>query len=504
MPLDRHSSPSRLVRLVSAVGGPTTIRMRCAPRFHYARAHHSTSVSGYTAEFCSEHGDRLRLTSTVPLTTDGNDVLADASLPAGKRAAFVLEQQLTARVERWDVRRAARASRATIVRWRRWIAACAYRGHWSAEVRRSALALALLHSRRTGAVIAAPTFGLPEQIGGERNWDFRFAWIRDASFILFALTRLGLRLDGTPFASWITQRCAEAENAGELQSVYGIDGRRVLTEQTLDHLDGYRSSRPVRVGNAAYEQFQLDVYGELIDALFALDKHRGGTSRALWDRIVELTNWVCEHWTRADHGIWEVRGGPQEFLYSRVMCWVGVDRALRMGRRRRFPAPIERWGATREAIHRDVHANFWNSELGAFVGSRGANAMDAACLIMPIVGFIRATDPRWLGTLRRIEERLVHDGLVRRYELTGMDTAAGSIDAPSFTVCSFWYVECLALAGRGEEASRAMERLVARANHLGLYSEDLGTDGALLGNFPQGLTHLGLIGAAVSLEVERT
>jgi GH15 family glucan-1,4-alpha-glucosidase len=317
---------------------------------------------------------------------------------------------------------------------------------------------------------------------------------------VFALARLGLRLEGTPYASWIAQRCAEAERAGELQSVYGIDGRTVLTEEILDYLDGYRASRPVRIGNDAYQQFQLDIYGELIDALFTEDEHRGGTSRALWDRIVELTNWVCENWTRADQGIWEVRSGVQEFLYSRVMCWVAVDRALRMSRRRQFPAPRDRWRVTREAIQRDVHTNFWNAELGAYVGSKGASAVDAASLVMPIVGFVEPTAARWLATLERIEARLVRDGLVRRYDLMGMDTDAGTVEAPSFTICSFWYIECLARAGRREEAERAMERLLRRANHVGLFSEDLGTDGELLGNFPQGLTHLALIGAAMALE----
>jgi GH15 family glucan-1,4-alpha-glucosidase len=358
------------------------------------------------------------------------------------------------------------------------------------------LALSLLHSRKSGAVIAAPTFSLPEQIGGDRNWDFRFSWIRDASFAIFALTRLGLRLEGTPFATWIAERAREATNPGELQSLYGIDGRRVLTEQTLDHLDGYRDSRPVRIGNAAYDQLQLDIYGELLDALYLQDEYRSATSGALWGRIVELVDWTCKNWKRRDQGIWEVRAGSQEFLYSRVMCWVAVDRALRLARRRRFPAPIDRWRETRDAIRRDVDESFWDAKLGAFVGSKGSQAVDAAALVMPLVGFIEPTDMRWLGTLRRIEERLVRDGLVRRYDLAGMDTEAGAASAPSFTICSFWYVECLARAGRREEAAEAMQQLLDHANHLGLYSEDLGTDGELLGNFPQGLSHAALIGAA--------
>lgn len=499
MPVELRPSTSRIVRLVSVRGGAATIRMRCAPRFDYARARLTTATDGVTAELRGERGGIMRLTATVPLATEGDDVIAGVTIASGEALAFVLQEGGT-EITAWDVRRARRAMRRTIVHWRRWIARCSYRGPWGDAVHRSALLLALLHSRRTGAVIAAPTFGLPEQIGGERNWDFRFNWIRDASFTVYALTRLGLRLGGEPFTEWIAARCTETNTPGELQSVYGIDGRHVLTEEILEHFEGYRGSRPVRIGNAAYQQSQLDIYGELLDALWAEDEHHAGTSRALWDHVVPLVNWVCEHWMCADQGIWEVRAGSQEFLYSRVMCWVAVDRALRLARRRRFAAPVDAWRGARDAIRRDIDESFWNSAIGTFVGSKGSTAVDAACLVMPLVGFIEPNDPRWLSTLSKIEERLVRDALVRRYDLAEMDTDAGAATAPSFTICSFWYVECLARAGRRVEAQQVMARLVKRANHVGLYSEDIGVDGELLGNFPQGLTHLGLIGAALALE----
>jgi GH15 family glucan-1,4-alpha-glucosidase len=498
MPMERTLSSSRLARIVTARGAPATIRMRCAPHFDYGRARHAVSIAAASAEFrCDGAGDWC-LTASAPLAREGSAVTAEVSLKDGGQAFFVLEQMGADRPPRWDLQRAKRAMRRTIVHWRRWIARCGYNGSWEGEVRRSALVLALLHSRRTGAVVAAPTFALPEQIGGTRNWDFRFSWIRDASFIIFALTRLGLRLEGRSFTSWIADRCAEVATSGELQSVYGIDGRHVLVEEILDHLEGYRGSRPVRIGNAAFAQLQLDVYGELLDALLLQDEQRAGTSRALWARMVELVNWVVENWRRPDQGIWEVRGAAQEFLYSRVMCWVAVDRAIRLGRRRTYPAPFDRWRATREAIRHDIDEDFWDARLGAFVGARGTRAVDAACLIMPIVGFIEPTDRRWLSTLAEIERRLVRDALVRRYDIEGMDTDAGAAHAPSFTICSFWYVECLALAGRKEEAWRAMERLLGYANHVGLFSEDIGAGGELLGNFPQGLTHLALIGAALA------
>jgi GH15 family glucan-1,4-alpha-glucosidase len=389
--------------------------------------------------------------------------------------------------------------RRTIVYWRRWIAKCAYGGEWRAAVRRSALTLKLLQSRRSGAIIAAPTFGLPERIGGSRNWDFRYSWIRDASFTTHALVRLGLSREARAFTCWVSKRCEESEEPGELQSFYGIDGRRDLTEQVLDHMAGHRDSRPVRIGNAAYDQLQLDINGELIDALYVADMHDEPMSRAVWKHVTDLTEWLCRNWQRPDHGIWEVRSGCQEFLYSRVMCWVGVDRALRLASRRRLTAPRDRWRATRDAIHHDVQANFWHAELGAFVGVKGSTSIDAACLVMPLVGFISATDSRWQSTLRLVEARLVRDALVRRYDLEGMDTDAGSLTAPSFTICSFWYVECLARGGEMEKARLAMRKLVGHANPLGLYSEDIGSDGTLLGNFPQGLAHSALLGAAIAL-----
>lgn len=499
MPVERAPCASRIVRLVAARGGSTAVRLCCAPRFDYARDRPSIAVHGTTAELYNDRGHRLRLTASIPLAATADEVVAEVRLEDGEHAAFMLQYAPDDRRQTWSVRHAARLMRRTIVHWRRWIARADYRGPWRAAVRRSALALALLHSRRTGAVIAAPTFGLPEHIGGDRNWDFRFSWIRDASFVSFALTRLGLRLPGTSFAAWVADRCAETEMSGELQSVYAIDGRGTLTEETLDYLAGHCGSRPVRIGNAAYEQCQLDIYGELLDALWVEDARDSRMSRALWNRVVPLVNWISENWQRPDQGIWEVRSGSQEFLYSRVMCWVAMDRALRLARRHRFPAPTSAWRASREAIRRDVDENFWNTELQAFVGSKGSAAIDAASLVMPLVGFIASTDPRWLATLAKIEERLVRDALVRRYDMRGMDTDAGSPSAPAFTICSFWYIECLARAGRDEDARRAMGRLLAHANHLGLYSEDLGPDGELLGNFPQGLPHVALIGAALSL-----
>jgi GH15 family glucan-1,4-alpha-glucosidase len=499
MPIERTAAPSRVVRLVRALRGGGGIRMTCAPRPDYGRVVPAISLGDRRASF--DGPDAFGLTSTVALRRAGDDVVAEFDLRSGERAAFVFGRRNGDHEPALpNVTWATRAMRRTIVYWRRWIAECAFEGEWRAAVRRSALTLKLLQSRRTGAIIAAPTFGLPEHIGGARNWDFRYSWIRDASFTVYALVKLGLSREARAFTCWVSKRCEESEKPGELQSFYGIDGRRDLTEQVLDHMPGHRNSRPVRIGNAAYDQLQLDIYGELIDALYVADVNDEPISRAVWKHVTDLTEWLSRNWQRPDQGIWEVRSGCQEFLYSRVMCWVAVDRALRLASRRRLTAPRDRWRATRDAIHHDVHASFWNAELGAFVGVKDSTSIDAACLVMPLVGFISATDSRWQSTLRLVEARLVRDALVRRYDLEGMDTDAGSLTAPSFTICSFWYIECLARGGEIEKAHLAMRKLVGHANPLGLYSEDIGSDGTLLGNFPQGLAHAALLGAAVALQ----
>ena len=498
MPIERTPAPSRVVRLVRMTRGGGRVRMSCAPHPDYARATPVVTVVDRRATFVWRDGEAFALTATVPFQLAGNEVISEFALQSGERAAFVF-----GRCEEGDrlpnVRAANRAMRRTVVYWRRWIAGCDYKGEWQAAIHRSALTLKLLQSRRTGAIIAAPTFGLPEQIGGTRNWDFRYSWIRDASFTAYALVRLGMSHEAKVFTRWVAKRCEEAANPGELQSFYGIDGRRHLVEHTLDHLAGHRDSRPVRIGNAAYDQLQLDIYGELMDAVYLADVHNEPMSRSLWKQVTELTEWVCHNWHRPDQGIWEVRSGCREFLYSRVMCWVALDRALRVANRRRLAAPRDGWRMTRETIRQDIHANFWNQELGAFVGEKGSASIDAACLVMPLVGFISATDARWRSTLRLVEARLIRDSLVRRYDIEGMDTDAGNLTAPSFTICSFWYVECLARGGELEKARAAMRKLVGHANDLGLYSEDLGADGTLLGNFPQGLTHAALVGAATAL-----
>jgi GH15 family glucan-1,4-alpha-glucosidase len=367
-------------------------------------------------------------------------------------------------------------------------------------VNRSALTLKLLTSRAHGSIVAAPTFGLPEQIGGERNWDYRYTWVRDASFTLYALMRLGYTEEAQAFMLWMEQRCRELEPGRPLQVLYGLDGRRELAERRLTHFEGYQKSRPVRIGNGAANQLQLDIYGELLDSVCIYDRHGEPISYDFWTNLTTLIEWVCKNWRRPDNGIWEVRGGQRPFLYSRAMCWLALERAMDIARRRSFPAPLVRWHRIRDEIYRNIYESFWNPTLDSFVQFRGAKTVDAAALLLPLVKFISPTDPRWKSTLKAIEKHLVEDSLVYRY-LPAAAAADGLHGAEgTFSMCSFWYVECLARAGDLKRARFIFEKALGFANHLGLYAEQLGPCGEHLGNFPQALSHLALISAAWSVD----
>jgi GH15 family glucan-1,4-alpha-glucosidase len=389
----------------------------------------------------------------------------------------------------------------TVGFWKTWISKSTYKGRWREMVHRSALLLKLLTSRKHGSLIAAPTFALPESIGGVRNWDYRYTWLRDATFTLYALIRLGFVDEAQAFIEWLKDRlCDCGAQRGPLQVMYGLDGKQQLDEIVLDHLGGYENSRPVRIGNAAYTQLQLDIYGEMMDAVYLSNKYGHSSTHAEWKDVHRLLEWLGNNWERPDEGIWEVRGGPREFLHSRVMCWVAFDRAVRLALKRSLPGPIDHWRRTRDEIRNDIFTNFWDEDLQSFVQAKGTKDLDASALLMPLMRFISPVDPMWLSTMRAIEKRLVEDTLVRRYEVesTGVDGLPGT--EGSFTACSFWYVECLARAGELEKAQLQFEKLLSYANHLGLYSEELGEDGRHLGNFPQAFTHLALISAATYLD----
>jgi GH15 family glucan-1,4-alpha-glucosidase len=489
----------RLVRRVKTVRGELRYRMVCDPRFDYGRAKHETRIVREGAIFGGQ-ALTLLLRSDVPLSVSDGAATAEFTLRAGETATFVLENHASASPSAAE-NYAATSFKGTSDFWRRWIARSSYRGRWREMVNRSALTLKLLTSRTYGSIVAAPTFGLPEHIGGVRNWDYRYAWIRDGSFTLYGLMRLGFTDEAAAFMRWVEARCSELNPDGSLQIMYGIDGRHVLTEEILDHLDGYMGSRPVRIGNGAYDQIQLDIYGELMDSVYLYDKYGQPISHDLWLNLRRLIEWVCDHWRSADEGIWETRGGKKEFLFSRVMCWAAIDRGIRLARKRSFPAPVDVWRRIRDEIYMDVFQNFWNKERGAFVQSRGSNVLDASTLLMPLIKFISPTDPRWLSTLAAIEADLVDDSLVYRYRTHDFADGLTGIEG-TFCICSFWYAECLARTGDLEKARYYFEKMLGYANHLGLFPEELGPAGEHLGNFPQAFTHLGLISAAFYLDRE--
>lgn len=504
MTIEDGEHAHELVRIVRTVRGEVRFRMLCDPRFDYGRRTHRVERFDGGVRFLPEGSGMpaLCFRSTVLLEVHNGEVKAEFNLGAGETAAFLLAEAKPGSESRpcgTDV--VAQSFRNTLAFWRRWMSRSTYRGRWREMVNRSALTLKLLTSDPDGSIVAAPTFGLPEEIGGERNWDYRYTWIRDASFTVYALIRPGYTEEAAAFMHWIEGRCAELRPDGSLQVMYGIDARHELSEEILPHFEGYRKSAPVRIGNDAYNQLQLDIYGELMDAVYLYNKYGEPISYDLWSNLVRLIDWVCGNWHQKDEGIWEVRGGRQEFLYSRLMCWVAVDRGIRLARKRSFPAPLDRWHKTRDAIYKDIFEGFWDPRRKTFVQHRGARALDAANLLMPLVKFVGPTDPRWLSTLRAIEAELVEDSHVYRYKSFG----AGGDGIPgaegTFTMCSFWYVECLSRAGEVEKARFTFEKMLGYANHLGLYSEELGPSGEHLGNYPQAFTHLGLISAAYNLDL---
>jgi GH15 family glucan-1,4-alpha-glucosidase len=498
-PADAHD----LVRRAKCIRGEIPFRMICDPRFDYGRAQHRIETKKNEVLFISRGADKtvLRLRSQVPVRIEKGAAVAEFTLRSGEKAAFVLEEagrgsDSPSRAPNY----VADSFKATINFWRQWVRRSHYRGRWREMVNRSALVLKLLTSAKFGSVVAAPTFGLPEEIGGVRNWDYRYTWVRDASFTMYALMRLGYSAEAAAFMRWIEARCSELKPGAPLQVMYRLDGRHDLEETSLAHFEGYKKSRPVRIGNGAFDQVQLDIYGELMDSVYIYNKFGELISYDFWGHLLQLVEWVCANWQRPDEGIWEVRGGPYEFLYSRVMCWVAIDRGLRLAEKRSFPAPRLKWQQVRDEIYCNIYEQFWDRELKSFVQYKGSKALDASALLMPLVKFIGPTDPRWQSTLAAINQHLVEDSLVYRYNV--MEGAATGFPGRegTFTACSFWNVECLTRAGDLKLARFYFEKTLSYANHLGLYSEEIGLNGELLGNFPQAFTHLGLISAAYLLD----
>ena len=494
-----------IVRRLSGVRGTVRMRIECLPAFDYARSAHKVVTTDTGVVFEAENGQRLGL--SLPGRSEVHvykgKVISEFDLSAGETVSMAIG--LMDDEGRGPVAisedTAQRLFEFTVGFWRTWLSRCGYRGRWREMVHRSVLTLKLLTFTPTGAIVAAPTCSLPEAIGGSRNWDYRYTWIRDAAFTLYGFMRVGMTDEAGQFMRWLQARCEELSDEGTPQIMYRLDGRQTISEETLDHLDGYRGSRPVRVGNSAHKQMQLDIYGELMDSVYLYNKYGSPISYDLWRALRKMIDWVAENWKRPDEGIWEVRGGRQQFVYSKLMCWVALDRAARLADKRSFPANRDLWLRERDAIYETIMERGWSARRQAFVQYYDSDVLDSANLMMPLVFFMSPTDPRMLSTIDAVLSDLTTDGLVQRYDVNqAARDGLGGEEEGTFSMCTFWLVEALTRAGRLDESRFIFERMLGHSNHLGLYAEEIGSSGEALGNFPQAFTHLGLISAAYNLD----
>jgi GH15 family glucan-1,4-alpha-glucosidase len=504
---DTATANHRLVRMIQCVRGQISFELDIAPRFDYGRQSHVTQVgedgvvfsangSTLTLHVVREPGDERK----ARVAAEGDDVHATLDLVAGEVRGVVLESAADGPPREIRVAEVRTMFDETVRFWRSWLAGSTYAGRWREAVQRSAITLKLMTYAPTGGLVAAPTAALPEQVGGERNWDYRYTWVRDASFSVHALLRLGMTDEAGRFASWLGDRVREriGSDSGPLNIMYRIDGSSDLKEDILDHWAGYRGSTPVHIGNGAAEQLQLDIYGEAMDSLYAAERAGLPLPYRGWSAICGVLNWLAENWDQPEEGIWETRGGREPFTYGRVMCWVAFDRGIRLAAQHGLPAPMERWVAERDAIYQQVMDRGFHESRQAFVQHYDTDVLDAALLRMPTVGFIDGRDPRWKSTLAAMDGELVTDGLVYRYNPEASpDGLRGS--EGTFSLCSFAYVDALTRADRLDEARTAFEKVLTYANHAGLYSEEIALTGEQIGNFPQAFTHLALIDAAVTL-----
>jgi GH15 family glucan-1,4-alpha-glucosidase len=507
---DRATDRHRLVRMVRVVRGQMRFRLDCQPRFNYGRDDHEIELTDAGAVLRSPHmtlnvsvsrrGDRL--VKDDDIYVDEHGLRAFAMLSAGDIGGMVLETAPAGAPRLIPPEEVLNMFEQTRDFWRAWLGRSRYDGRWREMVERSAMTLKLMTYAPTGALVAAPTAGLPEQVGGERNWDYRFTWVRDASFSVYALLGLGFTEEAGAFLRWLHDRVRDAgERSTPLQIMYRIDGSPDLDEEVLDHFEGYKQSRPVRIGNGAADQLQLDIYGEMLDSIHLADAHGLKMSHDGWVDTASIADWLCDHWDQPDEGIWETRGGRQDFTYGRLMSWVAFDRVIRLAQSRGLPADTDRWINMRDMVYRQIMERGFHPKRDAFVQHYNTDVVDASLLYMPLVGFIAPTDPRWQSTLRAMDEEIVADSLVYRYDpAASPDGLAGS--EGTFTICTFWYVDALARSGRLEDARLAFEKMLTYASPLGLYSEEIAPTGEQIGNFPQAFSHLSLISAAMNLDYQ--
>jgi GH15 family glucan-1,4-alpha-glucosidase len=502
----------RLIRMVRCVRGEMTFDVDIAPRFDYGREPFETHLSDDGVVF---QGARTAMTvclirepedDRIARTwVDGDgDVHGEVRLTAGQMRGLSVHTGTAGPVRQVRVAEVWRLFDETVDFWEAWLAQSTYAGRWRETLHRSAITLKLMTYAPTGALVAAPTAALPEQIGGERNWDYRYTWVRDASFSVYSLLGMGFTDEAAALGRWLRDRVDEQtdkDGGGPLKIMYRVDGSSDLTEEVLEHWSGYRGSAPVRVGNGAAGQLQLDIYGEALDSIYVADRHGIAVGHQGWLRIRDLLDWVSDNWNQPEEGIWETRGGRRDFTYGRLMCWVALDRGIRLAVEHGRPAPLRRWQAERDEIYEQIMDRGWSPARQAFRQHYDTDVLDSALLRMPTVGFVSPSDPMWTSTLRAMDAELVTDSLVYRYDpAAAPDGLRGS--EGTFSLCTFAYVNSLACSGRIDKARVTFEKMLTYANHLGLYSEEIGLTGEQIGNFPQAFTHLALIDAAITLDRE--
>jgi GH15 family glucan-1,4-alpha-glucosidase len=485
-------APHEIVRRVEGLDGDVPMNLLFQPRLNYAKAPTKLSVHRNTA-FARTGDLALTFFSTVSLLKDENSAAAEFTSVKGNEEWFVVRHG-DATDFMVDLSNLKSKLDMTAEFWRIWALRCTYRGRWREQVIRSALTLKMLQYLPSGALVAAATTSLPESIGGVRNWDYRYTWLRDAAFSIYALNKVGHKAESNLFLSWFIG--VSGQSGANLQIMYGVEGERYLDEKTLDHLAGYKGSKPVRIGNAAYEQFQLDVYGMVVDAAYFSHAYVSKDLKDLYGDIQNVVNFVVKFWQNPDSGLWEIRGARRHYVHSKMWAWVALDRGVKLARELGYPDDVARWVPVRKMIKSEIMEKGWSERRNAFTMYYGSDALDASVLMMPIVGFLPANHPRMESTIDQIIKELSHNGFVRRYKIyDNLDGKEGS-----FLICSFWLVDCLTQLGRLDDAEKLLNRLIRCANRLGLYSEEIDSrTGAALGNFPTAYPHMALIGSAINL-----